>query len=127
MGQRFAAESIFTYAPEQARQTIWDVIHDGSIVLVDEYDGILTGFVLGYVERDFCQEACAYIRRFYVEREFRGLGVSIDLINAFEKEAMERGARFIFTASHTKGGKLYANLLARLGYTVLGQTLSKEL
>ncbi len=127
MAQRFSEGSglPLTFDPIRSREVIWDLIHSNAIVLVCEYDGILTGFVYGYLERDFSEEPCASISKFFLDKEFRGLGDSLDLMEAFEQEAKTRGAKMIFSASHT--GVLFGRLLKRCGFSVTGQALVKEI
>jgi len=125
MGERFAAESPLTYDPDLARETIWHLIHH-KIVLVEQSNTVLSGFVYGYLERSFTVETCASISKFFVEKEFRGLGTSINLIKAFEQEAKRQGASMIFTASHT--GVLFGRLLVRrCGFSAVGAALVKEI
>lgn len=133
MARRFSDESDLplTFDEAKARESIWRLIHDLSVIfLVEEDEGILTGAVLGYVESDFFVEHCGYILKLYVEKEFRGLGTSRALLAAFDAEAGSRGAKVIF-ASATAGmgdrvAHLYVRLFERSGYRVLGQVLVKE-
>ena len=89
MARRFVNETNLplTFDEELTRGTFWVAINDDdSILLLDDQDGVLTGAIMGYMERDFCKEYSAYITKLFIEKEFRGLHVSIDLIKAFEQE-----------------------------------------
>ena len=131
MARRFVGETNLpvTFDEELTRQTLWGAINDeGSILLVADHDGVLTGAIMGYMERDFCKEYSAYITKLYIEKEFRGLKVSMDLIRAFEIETKE--AVLLFTSATAGMGerveKMYVHLFEHAGYSVLGRILVKE-
>lgn len=125
MGARYASESPLTYDPLLARETIGRLIHT-QIVLVEESGPVLSGFVFGYLERSFTVEICATISKFFVEKEFRGLGTSVHLVEGFAVEAKRQGASMIFTASHL--GEMFGRVLSRrCGFTIAGHALLKEL
>lgn len=133
LAMRFVDETELplTYSEEHTRRTLWAAMHDDDcILLVWEANDVLAGAVLGLVESDFYNELCAYVTKFYVEREFRGLSVSKDLLKAFDVTAAEKGASVIFasaTAGMSEGiEKLYVRLFERQGYNVLGRVLVKE-
>ena len=134
LGQRFTEESDLplVWNEDLARNTIWNLLHNKSaIVLVDDEDGVLAGVVIGFVERDFFIQASAYIQKFFVEREFRGLGVSQELISAFERQARKQGADIVFASATAGMGqtveKFYVRLFESQNYSVLGRVLVKEL
>jgi GNAT superfamily N-acetyltransferase len=134
MCRRFIAETELplTLSESGTIETFAKAIHRPSAILVVwESQDVLGGMVLGYVEKDFCEESCAYINKFYVEREFRGLGVSDELLAAFDAEALDRGAKVSFASATAGMGptveKLYVRLFERRGYNVLGRVLVKEL
>lgn len=101
------------------------------IFLVEEDNGIISGAIIGAVDKDFCKETCAYITKMYVEKEFRGLGTSRALVEAFQEEAKKLGASLVFSAATAGMGdrveKLYVRLFQRYGYNVLGRVLVKEI
>ena len=133
MSERFTEETTFplTYDPSLARETLWGIVHDDHIFLVAHEDGILMGFIIGYVKKDFFCESCAYVRKFFIDKEFRGLGASRELLNAFEDASFELGATMVFAATHAGMGvlaeKLYVNLFSRFGYQITGRAVSKEI
>ena len=113
MAKRFVDETNlpYTFSEEITRQTLWEGIHDESaIMLVDERDGVIAGAIMGYSGKDFCVEESAYITKMYVEKEFRGLRTSMNLIEAFENEAK---GMLIFTSATAgiseKIEKMYVN------------------
>lgn len=132
MAERFVAESTlpYTFAPEQTRELLWEAIcGEDTIILVDVYEGVIAGAIMGYMERDFCIEYSAYITKMYVEKEFRGIISTRELISAFEKRV--EGASVIF-ASATAGidervEKLFVNLFKKSGYSVLGRIMVKDI
>ena len=134
LGQRFTEQSDLplTWAPVTARQTIWEMLHNKElIILVDDENGVLSGAIMGSLEHDFFIQTCAYIQKFFVEKEFRGLGVSQELLAAFERETKDRGASIVFAAATAGMGqrieKLYVRLFEKHGYSVLGRVLVKEI
>ncbi len=62
-------------------------LFENTIVLVEDDNGVITGGILGSVDKDFCRESCAYVIKMYVETEFRGLGTARALVEAFQDEA----------------------------------------
>lgn len=134
MARRFVSETSLplTFDAEIATRTLLQVIQsDGGILLVEEDDGVLTGLIVGVVERDFCVERCAYVTKMYVERELRGLGTARALVKAFQVEAEQLGASVIFAAATAGMGqdveRLFVKLFERNGYVVLGRVLVKEI
>lgn len=134
MARRFVAETSLplTYDAELTRQTLWSAIHSPeNILLVSDSNGVLCSAVMGFIDRDFCVESCAYITKLYIEKEFRGLGASRSLLSAFDTEAKRRGAKVLFaSATAGMGGRiesLYVKLFERAGYSVLGRVLVKEI
>lgn len=133
MARRFVAETDlpFTYSNEMTRQTFWSAIHsDASILLVWHSEDVMGGAVLGCIDQDFCNERLAYIAKFYIELEFRGLSPSRELLAAFQREAVAKGASIIFASATAGMGerveKLYVRLFEHHGYNVLGRVLVKE-
>lgn len=132
MALRFVEESKlpYTFSPELTRELFWTAINDEeSILLVDMRDGLVAGAIMGYMERDFCVEYSAYITKMYVEKEFRGIIATKQLISAFEKRV--EGAVVVF-ASATAGiddrvEKLFVNLFKKSGYSVLGRIMVKDI
>lgn len=134
MAERFVAETALplTFDRENARDAIWTAMcGDQSILLVEQSGEVLAGAVLGFVEADFCAEKCGYITKLYVEKEFRGVGTSQALAEAFEAEARHRGAAVVFASATAGMGemveKLYVRLFERIGYEVLGRVVVKVL
>ena len=129
MGRKLCEPSPLTFDPDIARKTISTILQYDIVVVEDIGDGILSGFVFGYVVADFCVEPCGYISKFYVEPELRGKGTSRALLQGFETEAIARGAKILYAASHTGAGArtevLYVNLFKRFGYEVSGRTLAR--
>lgn len=134
MARRFIEETDIplTYSEEVTQKTLRSMLTRPyeAIGLVSDHDGVLGGAVLGIVEQDFCAERLGFIMKFYVEKEFRGLGVSDDLLTAFENAAVALGARMIFASATagmgTEAEKMYVRLFVRQGYNVLGRVLVKE-
>jgi len=131
MAKRFIDETLLplTFDPDLTRDIFWKAINDeNSVLIVDLQDGILSGAIMGFMERDFCKEYSAYISKLYVEKEFRGLPIAKDLIRAFE----EKTPNALLTYSSATAGmgetieKLYVRLFERSGYQVLGRVLLKE-
>lgn len=134
MARRFVTETSLplTYDAELTRQTLWAAIHGPeNILLVSVSNGVLCGAIMGFVDRDFCAELTALVLKLYVEREFRGLSVSRELVMAFDAEARQRGAAIIFAAVTASMGEraegLYVNLFQKTGYSILGRVLVKEI
>ena len=134
LGQRFTEESNLplTWNTNQARDTIWNMLHNRHVImLIDESEGVITGMIMGVVEWDFFEEASAYVHKFFVEREFRGLGISRELVAGFERQARKQGASVVFSAATAGMGPrvetLYVRLFEKAGYSVLGRVLFKEL
>ncbi len=132
--RRFVEESSlpFTFDEETTISYLTVVMEiENVIILVEEDDGVITGLILGSVDRDFCRESCAYVEKMYVETEFRGLGTARALVETFQDEAKKLGASIIFASATAGMGdrveKLYVNLFGRYGYTVLGRILCKEI
>ena len=131
MARRFVEESNlpYTFSPELTRELLWDTIcGEDNILLVDSHDDILAGAIMGYMERDFCVEYSAYITKMYVEKEFRGIIATKQLISAFEKRV---GDACVIFASATAGidertEKLFVNLFKKSGYIVLGRIMVKN-
>ncbi len=130
MARRFVSETNlpYTFSDELTKLTFWDAINGEGILLVDDHDGVIAGAVMGYMGSDFYHEYSAYITKLYIEKEFRGLKVSMNLINAFEDEAKE--AVLLFTSATAGMGekveKLYTHLFEHAGYSVLGRVMVKE-
>ena len=133
MLQRFVSETDLplTFDLEIARETTWHHIHSEDSILLVYDEGVLAGAVLGVIGRDFYMEKLAYLLQFYVEREFRGLGVSRDLLEAFNNEASKRGAKLIFASATAgmgeRGEKMGTRLFERYGYKALGRIFFKGL
>jgi len=126
MARRFSDEIdlTLTYDPEIARNSIWEAIHGDTILLVDLQGDILSGVVIGHAVKEFFKETEAYITKFHVEREFRGLGISRELIAAFEEESQ---AKMIWTSSIIGPTEsIYTNLFKKSGYSISGRILAKE-
>lgn len=134
MGRRFVAETELplTFDLENSNKTLHDMLSDDRyVIVVEEYESVLTGGLLGVVERDFCVETCAYIIKMYVDREFRGLGTARALLDTFQSEVKKRDASIVFASSTAGMGdrveKLYIKLFERSGYKVLGRVVCKEI
>ncbi len=130
MARRFVDETnlSYTFSEEITKQTLWEGINnEEAIFLVDDQDGVIAGAIMGYTGRDFCDEYSAYITKFYIEKEFRGLKASMNLIKAFESETK---GMLVFTSATAgiseKVEKMYVNLFKHAGYSVLGRVLVKE-
>ena len=132
MAQRFLAETQLplTYSAENTRATIWAAIHSPLIFLVWQGEETLGGMVMGDYEHDFTEETAAYVMKFYVERELRGMNVARELLQAFDAEVKQRGASVVFASSTAGMGPtnetLYVRLFEHEGYNVLGRVLVKE-
>jgi len=130
MARRFVAETNlpYTFDEELTRETFWAGINSDAILLVDDHDGVIAGAVMGCLERDFCVEYSAYLTKLYVEKEFRGLAVSRNLLKAFLKETED--AAIVFTSATAGMGerveKLYVRLFERYGFHILGRIMFKE-
>lgn len=134
IAQRFIEESglPYTYDEGISKRTFLSAIEsDDFIVLVQEYDGVITGGILAGLERDFCVELSAYVVKMYVEREFRGLGTADALMVAYEEEIKRRGVLLSYASATAEMGdrveKLFVKLFERFGYRVLGRILVKEI
>lgn len=129
MGEKLCEPSPLTFSPEGARKTISIIVQNDIVLVEDVGDGVLSGFIFGYVIQEFTVEPCAHVDMFYVEPELRGKGTSRALLNGFETEAIARGAKIIYAATHTGAGtrveQLYVNLFKRFGYEVVGRTLAR--
>ena len=136
MFRRFVQETglPFTFDVEATTFYLISMIEiENVIILVEEEedDGILTGVIVGSVDQDCCHELCAYVVKMYVEVEFRGLGTSRALVEAFQDEVKKLGASIIFASSTAGMGnkveKLYVNLFGHYGFETLGRVLYKEI
>lgn len=134
IAERFTEESSLklTFDREVANTTFFKYINgENTIFLIYEYDNLITGGIMGVVQRDFHKESSAYITKLYIEKEFRGLSISRYLLEEFEVEASKLGASMIFSSATAGMGerveKLYSNLFKRYGYQVLGRVLVKEM
>ena len=131
LAERFIKESQlpYTYDPVLTRKHYWEAIHDEELIIIlDVQEDIVAGIVMGYVSKDFCVESSAYLTKFYVEKEFRGIIKAKDLIEAFEERTKEAVITF---ASATSGigertEKLFVRLFERSGYYSLGRIMAKE-
>lgn len=134
MMMRFTEESQLklSYDREQIRNLTWRTIHsEGAVLLVGDSNGVLTGMIVGVIDDEFSLEPCVYINKFYIEKEFRGLGASRELLGAFDEECLNRGAALSFASSTAGMGerneKLYVRLFEKKGYSTLGRVLVKDL
>ena len=134
MARRFVEESShpLTFDPSMACATFHQAIaRDDLFLLVDDDEGVLCGGIMGCVKRDFCKERCAYLTKIYVEKEFRGLGTSRDLVRHFEFEAKRLGAAVVFAPAAAGMGdrtdKLFVRLFEKFEYEVLGSVLVKRI
>ena len=134
MSRRFVEESSlpFTFDVDATTFYLTSMMEsESAIVLVEEDDGIITGGILGLVDRDFCRESFAYVIKMFVEVEFRGLGTSRVLVEAFQDEAKRLGASIIFASAAAGMGdrveKLYVRLFEHYGFVTLGHMLYKEI
>lgn len=134
MSRRFVKESSLplTFDVDATTSYLTSMMEgENTIVLVEDDDGIITGGILGSVDQDFCRESCAYVIKMYVEAEFRGLGTSRALIEAFQNEAKKLGASIVFASATAGMGdrieKLYVKLFERYGFATLGRVLYKEI
>lgn len=102
-----------------------------TIMLVWENNDVLGGLVFGSIGSELSVELCAYVHKFYVEQEFRGLGVSDELLKAFDQAAAAMGAQLSFSSATAGMGErveqLYVSLFERNGYTVLGRILVRSI
>ncbi len=134
LARRFTAESGLpvNFDEDRARQTLWRAIHSPDVVvLLDDIDGVIAGAAMMTFEAEWTREVLAYVVKFYVERELRGLGSARSLVAALVAEARARDARLLF-ASATAGlgervERLYVRLFERAGFGVLGRIVMKEL
>ena len=134
LARRFTAESGLpvSFDEDRARQTLWRAIHSPEVaVLVDDIDGVIGGGAIMTFEAEWTREVCAYVVKFYVERELRGLGSARALVAGLMAEARARSATLMF-ASATAGlgervERLYVRLFERAGFNVLGRIVMKEL
>lgn len=139
MAKRYVEESSFpiTYDHVKAHNSLYKYIERANtgdwIFLVDEDEesGVLCGGIMGQVLDDFCEERFAYVVKMYVEKEFRGLGTSRDLVRAFEVEAKKANAKIIFSVANSGMGlkveTLFVRLFEKFGFKVSGRTLVKEI
>ncbi len=134
MSRRFVKESSlpFTFDVEATTSYLTYMMDsENTIVLVEDDDGVITGGIMGSVDRDFCYESCAYVIKMYVESEFRGLGTARALVEAFQDEAKKLGASIVFASATAGMGdrveKLFVRLFERYGFTILGRVLYKEI
>lgn len=132
MARRFVEESTlpYTFDMDLTRELLWAAIHsEESILIVDVQEDVICAAVMGYVSRDFCIEYDAYITKFYVEKEFRGIIDTKGLIRAFEERVGE--ASMIYTSASSGISERIENLFVTLfknsGYHVLGRIMAKEL
>lgn len=134
MMMRFTEESNLplTYDREQVRDLAWrTILSDKAVVVVGDSDGMLTGLVAGLIESEYSLEPCMYMSKFYIEDEFRGIGIARDLISAFDAECKKKGAVLSFASSTAGMGerneKLYVHLFKKSGYDTLGRVMIKRL
>ncbi len=134
MSRRFVKESSlpFTFDVEATTSYLTYMMDsENTIVLVEDDDGVITGGIMGSVDRDFCRESSAYVIKMYVEAEFRGLGTARALVEAFQDEAKKLGASIVFASATAGMGdrveKLFVRLFERYGFTILGRVLYKEI
>ncbi|KKK55325.1 hypothetical protein LCGC14_3075710, partial [marine sediment metagenome] len=69
MSRRFVEESSlpFTFDVEATISYLTSMMEsENTIVLVEYDDGVITGGILGSVDKDFCRESCAYVIKMYV-------------------------------------------------------------
>ncbi len=135
MLRRFSIESALplSFDVKSATSELLTLVNaENCIFYVETSDGVLTGCIIGTVSKeDFCHEISAYITKFYVEKEFRGLGTARSLVETFLGEAKRMNASLIFTSSTAGMGpkveKLHTNLFVKYGFVHLGNILCKEI
>lgn len=133
MARIFTEESglPLTFNEEHARETLWASLHrpEMDFIVVVDQDLVVAGTIIVY-EAGYYDEICAYVDKFFVHREFRGLAASDTLLQGVLTHAGERQAKLIFaTATAGMGAsieKLYVRLFRRHGFEVLGRIIMRE-
>ena len=134
MARVFTSESDLplTFDENRARATLWAAIKAKTVdfLVVVEQKVIVAAVILVY-EHDYYTEACAYVDKFFVHKEFRGLGASECLLRGCLEYAGRRGAKLMFAAATAGMGdrveKLYVRLFEKHGFSVLGRILMRGL
>jgi GNAT superfamily N-acetyltransferase len=134
MARCFTEESglPFTFNEARARKTVWACIHSEDIdfpVCVDDDSGLLAGALIVMYDSAYYDETAAFVDKFFVHKEFRGLGVSRELMDAVDKLCRARGASLIFASATAGMGerveKLYVRLFERHGFRVFGRIIMR--
>lgn len=126
------SELPLTFNVERARLTLWALIHDPDVdVLVETQEGVVSGGVCVSYEASYYDEICAYVEKFFVHKEFRGIGTSDNLLRALLKTCKKRNAKVIFASATAGMGerveKLYVRLFERHGFSVLGRIIMRTI
>ena len=122
-----------TFSEERTRQTLWAAIQAPSVsFLVDANNhGLICGAAIVTYESEWSNETLAYVTKFFVEPELRGMDTGRALAQACEHEAWRNGAVAIFAAATADMGdtveKLYVRLWTKRDFRVLGRFVMKEL
>ena len=119
-----------TFNEERSRKTIWSLMHNPGVdFLVGLEDGVLYGTVIVIYEAEHYDETCAYVDKFFIHKEFRGLETSNELMRAMLSACDKRNARAVFASATARMGerveKLYVRLFERHGFSVLGRIIMR--
>ena len=122
----------FTFNEHRAGATLRALISKADVdFLVAVEDGVLLATAILVYEASYYTEVAAYIDKFFVHKELRGVGVSRELLAHCVLRCKERGARVIFASATAGMGerveKLYVKLFERQDFTVLGRILMRTL
>lgn len=100
-------------------------------VLVGVVNGRVVGLVILSWDRDFTEEAVAYVVKFYVRPEARGCGISRKLVDAILDWSQTHKCKHVFASSTAnidgKKDQMFINLFAKKGFKQQGVCLAKEL
>lgn len=116
-----------TYDHESTRGVIKNWLEN--VCFVGKSGDEIVAVVSMYYLRSFYKEPEADIEMFYIRPDFRGTGLSRDLVNCIVQNADANGCKVIYTGCasgiNRKNDSLYANLFKKFGFSVLGTELAR--
>lgn len=117
--------------PSKVMQTVKSFIEsdDKGVVLMAQFNGAIVGGFIGALSDEWCSDNfTAFDLVNYIDPEFRGLGVSRELVQSFIQWAKERGAKFVNCGTNTGVNTEHAiNLYGSMGFVNQGVFMELEL
>ena len=109
------------------------VMGDGWTTLLSITDRSISGILIAYENYSFYDDSEMDIDFYYIPKEYRGSGVSRELIKAIKNIAIKRKIGIMYCGCHSNmadGGKnnnLFVNLFKKYGFEETGTNLHLEI